>query len=46
MNRLHALLGALLAVLLVLPLFLDKYILGILIMVFLLRPTWASPGTS
>ena len=34
MNRLYALLAALLAVLLVLPLFLDKYTLGILIMIF------------
>ena len=34
MNRLYALLGAVLAILLVLPLFLDKYTLGILIMIF------------
>ncbi len=34
MNRLYALLGTILALLLVLPLFLDKYTLGILIMVF------------
>ncbi len=34
MTRLYALLGAVLAVLLILPMFLDKYVLGIFIMIF------------